>query len=131
MLTDYFFWFAQPSFTLSNYDWFAGYFFAALLALSIVVWAVKGFVAKHEVVKHLLGRYSNALFWFGVVGLVWFALRYEAVPLLSKRVFAGLIIAWGIIWLGFIKYYFVFRFFKDKEAYDYNQVKGKYISGNR
>jgi hypothetical protein len=131
MLTEYFFWFAQPSIALGNYDWFAGYFFAALVALSIIVWLVKKFVAKHELVKKLLSRYGNALFWFGLVGLIWFGFRYEAVPVLSKRAFAGGIIVLGLIWLGWVKYYFVFKFFKEKQEYDYGVVKSKYLPGKR
>lgn len=130
MLKDYYFWFAQPSTLLNNYDWGVGYFFAAILALGIIVWVIAKFFISHPVTEKLLRRYSNALIWFGVVGLLWFGFRYQAAPIFSKRIFAGIIILGGIIWLGFIKYYFVAKFFKEKKEFDYNVVKNRYI-GNK
>jgi hypothetical protein len=126
MFKDYFFWFAQPSSVLNDYDWGVGYFFAGLLVLSIIIWVINYFV-KHPVTKKLLNRYATALFWFGVVGLIWFGFRYQAIPIFSKRIFAGSVIVLGIVWLGFVKWYFVRRYFPEKREYDYNQLKSKYI----
>jgi hypothetical protein len=131
MLTEYFFWFAQPSSALNVYDRVLGYFFAGLVILGIVVWLVKKFAVRHPVVKNLLDRYVSAVIWIGIFGLIWFGFRYEAVPIFSKRMFAGLVILIGLVWLGFIKWYFVSKFFKDKREYDYGQVRNKYIPGNK
>lgn len=130
-MTEYFFWFAQPSTVLNNYDKVFGYIFAALTLLGIIVWLVNKYMVRHAIVKKLLDRYSSAVFWTGLVGLIWFGFRYEAVPILSKRIVAGSIMIFGLIWLGFIKSYFVFKFFKEKREYDYNQVKSKYIPGSK
>lgn len=131
MLTEYFFWFAQPSTVLNNYDWVFGYIFAGLTALGIIVWLINKFGVRHQITKKLLDRYATAVFWIGLVGLLWFGFRYEAVPIFSKRIFAGIVMALGIIWLGFVKYYMVFRFLKEKREYDYNQLKSKYIPGSK
>lgn len=128
MLTDYNFWFAQPSSLLNKYDWALGYMFGGMVALSIILWLVKKFFVTHPVVQHLIQRTVNSLFWMGLIGAVWFGFRYQIIPILSKRVVAGGIILIWLIWVGFIKYYFWFRFFKDKQEYDYTQVKNKYIT---
>lgn len=127
MLTDYYFWFAQPSSLLNAYDWIAGYIFAGLLVLGILVWLVNKFFVNHPIFKKLLDKYSSAVFWIGLVGLIWFGFRYETVPIFSKRVFAGSIIAIGLVWLSFVKWYLVSRFSKEKKEYDYTMVKNKYI----
>lgn len=127
MLNDYYFWFAQPSSILNSYDWAAAYFFAGLTVLGVLVWMISKFFAKHPVVKKLLDRYSSATFWIGITGLVWFGFRYEVVPIFSKRVFAGGIIVLGLVWLGWVKWYLVTKFRKEKADYDYTQVKNKYI----
>jgi hypothetical protein len=130
-MTEYFFWFAQPSSVLNTYDWVFGYIFAGLTALGIIVWLANKFLARHPVIKKLMGRYATAVFWIGLVGLLWFGLRYEAVPIFSKRVFAGGIMAIGLIWLGFVKWYFVSKFFREKREHDYNQVKSRYMPGKK
>jgi len=127
MPSEYFFWFAQPSSILNSYDRWAFYFFAAMVVLSIVTWMVRKFAVKHPVTKKLLDRYHSALFWFGAVGLVWFAFRYESVPIFSRRVFAGSIIVAGLVWVGFVKYYLLFKFRKEKQEYDAQLLKNKYI----
>jgi uncharacterized membrane protein (DUF485 family) len=127
MLTEYFFWFAQPSSILNNYDWAAGYFFAGLTVLGVLVWMVSKFFVKHVIIKKLLNRYASAAFWLGLVGLIWFGFRYETVPIFSKRVFAGSILLIGLIWFGWIKSYLFFKFRKEKQEYDYLQVKNRYI----
>lgn len=127
MLTDYFFWFAQPSSILNSYDWALGYFFAGLFVLGILVWFVNKFFVVHPVIKKLLDRYYSAVFWIGLMGLIWFGFRYEVVPIFSKRAFAGTVILIGLIWLGWIKWYLAFKFLKEKQEYDYTQVKNKYI----
>jgi hypothetical protein len=131
MLKDYYFWFAQPSTVLNDYDWMAGYVFVGALVLSVIGWLVRKFFISHPVIKKLINKWAMALFWVGVVGLIWFGFRFEAVPIFSKRVWAGAIIAGGLIWLGFVKWYLIKSFRTEKQAYDYNAVKSKYMPGQR
>ncbi|HYC79457.1 MAG TPA: hypothetical protein VEC17_00330 [Candidatus Binatia bacterium] len=127
MLNDYFFWFAQPASTLNNYDLAAGYIFAGLVVLSIIGWLVNKFVVKHPITKKLINKWATALFWIGLIGLIWFGFRYQAIPIFSKRIWAGGIIVLGLVWLGFVKWYFVKHYFQEKRDYDYNAVKTKYM----
>jgi hypothetical protein len=127
MLKDYYFWFAQPSSFLNNYDWMAGYIFAALLALTVIFWLVNKFAVKNPVWKKYIGKLTTAIFWTGLVGMIWFGFRYEAVPLFSKRIIAGVILGLGIIWIGAVKWKFFRNFFREKREYEFNAVKTKYM----
>jgi cellulose synthase/poly-beta-1,6-N-acetylglucosamine synthase-like glycosyltransferase len=127
MLTDYFFWFAQPATQLNNYDWAAAYIFAGLLVLSILGGLVNKFFIKHPIVKKLVSKWTAALLWTGIIGLIWFGFRFQAIPIFSKRFWAGAIMVMGLVWLGFVKWYLVKHFFGEKRDYDYNAVKSKYI----
>lgn len=131
MLNDYFFWFAQPSSILNNYDIAAGWIFAGLIGLGIVGWMAKKFAVKHDVTRKLFSRWITAMVWTGIIGIIWFGFRYESVPIFSKRIWAGGILAFGLIWLGWVLWYLAFRYPAEKKDHDYNSVKSKYISGQR
>jgi hypothetical protein len=126
MLTDYFFWFSQPSSILNNYDKGAFYFFAGCLALGIALWATYFFV-RHPIVKQALSRVRKMFFWLGVMGVIWFGFRYENTPIFSKRFWPGLIVVIGLVWLFFIVKYFITRFSKEKSQYGNDLIKNKYI----
>jgi hypothetical protein len=131
MLTDKYFWLAQPSSILNNYDWITGYVFAGLVALGLITWLVRKFFTSHPVGKKLLNKWANAFFWTGIIGVIWFGFRFEAVPIFSKRIWAAGVILLGLIWVGFVLWYFFRRFFAEKREYDYNTVKNKYIPGQK
>jgi hypothetical protein len=127
MLTEYFFWFTQPSAVLNSYDWLFAYIFAGLFLLSIIMWFMKKFLINHEITKKIFAKFANAAFWMGLVGLVWFGFRYQTVPIFSRRVFVGLIIILAVIWIGWVMRYALFKYSQEKKDYDYVQIKNKYI----
>lgn len=131
MFNDYYFWFSQPSTILNSFDLVLGYVFAGLVVLSVIAWLLKKFYFSHPVVRKLVGRFGNAMLWTGLIGLVWFGFRYEAVPIFSRRMWAALIVLSGVIWIGFIKWYMFSKFRKEKQDFDYASVKSKYIPGKR
>ncbi len=131
MLKDKFFWFAQPSSILNDYDWGAGYIFAGLIGLFILFWVVNKFAIKNPVLKKHVSRLGTAMLWVGILGGIWFGFRYEAVPLLSRRVVAGAIMLLGIIWFGILKWKFWTSFFKEKKEFEFEQVKNRYIPGSK
>jgi hypothetical protein len=131
MLTDYYFWFAQPSSILNTYDWVAGYIFVGFLALSIIASIISKLFVTHPVVKKLMSKWYNALLWSGIIGLIWFGFRYEAVPIFSKRAWGGGALILALVWLGFVKWYLVRHFLNEKREYDYNSVKSKYIPNGK
>lgn len=127
MLTEYFFWFTQPSAVLNNYDWWFAYLFAGLFLLSIIMWLMKKFLINHEITKKVFGKFANAFFWIGLIGLVWFGFRYQTVPIFSRRVFAAVTVLLAAIWIGRVKWYLFFKYPQEKRDHDYLQVKNKYI----
>lgn len=127
MLTEYFFWFIQPSAVLNTYDWWFAYIFAGLFLLSVIIWFTKKFLINHEITRKVSGRFANSFFWTGLIGLVWFSFRYQTVPIFSRRVFAGLTILLGAVWVGLILWYLFTKYPAEKRDYDYLQIKNKYI----
>jgi hypothetical protein len=130
MLTDYFFWFSQPSSILDNYDKAACYFFAGCVALGIVLW-ITYFFTKNPVIRQAVSRVRKMFFWIGIMGLVWFGFRYENTPIFSKRMWPGLIGLIGLVWLFFVVKYFVTEFSKDRAQYNNELIRNKYISKAR
>lgn len=124
---DYYFWFSQPSSFLNTPDWVAGYIFAGLIVLSVIFWLLNKFVVRHIVLKKYWSRITNAMFWTGLIGMLWFGFRYESVPVFSKRIIGGFILLVGIIWMGWIKYKFIRNFWSEKKQYEYDMVKSKYM----
>lgn len=127
MLTDYYFWFAQPSSILNQYDWAFSYLFLGMLVASFLFWLVKVFLINHPVVKNLTSRFVNMLLWTGILGAVWFAFRYQNIPIFGKRAAAGAVMLVFIVWLAFILKFVFTKFSSEKREYDFNVVKSKYI----
>lgn len=130
MFKDYYFWFSQPASNLNKFDNLFSYIFLALAVLGLVLWAGR-FFSKHPVIKKLIGRFAVWSFSFGIIGLLWFAFRYENTPIFGKRFWVGLVFLVGMVWLGFILKYFLLRFFKDKKEHDDFQVKSKYMPAGK
>lgn len=130
MSFDYFFWFAQPSTVLAQFDIIIGYFFAILFALGIVLFVAKRFV-KHKVYAKLIGKLVAKDLWVGSSGLIWFVMRYESIPIFAKRFWAAALIVILALWLLWILKYFVFSFWNEKKEFDQNLLKSKYLPKGR
>ncbi|OGE79736.1 MAG: hypothetical protein A2660_01605 [Candidatus Doudnabacteria bacterium RIFCSPHIGHO2_01_FULL_45_18] len=129
-LTDYFFWFAQPSSFLSQQDYQIGFLFLGLLGLAIA-FRVAAFRSSHAVNRKLFSRFWNLMLTISLIGLLWFGMRYENTPIFAKRLWAGLTLAIGVIWLGFLIKYLLFNYGREKVDYEREQVKNRYIPGSR
>lgn len=103
------------------------YIFSGLVVVAILLWLVRKYAVKHPIVKKLLGKFATLAFWVGLLGLIWFGFRFEAVPIFSKRYWSALVLVGGLVWLGFVKWYWLRHFSREKSEYDYNQLKSKYI----
>lgn len=129
-LTDYFFWFAQPSTILDQADKYFLFFFIGLLGLGVVLGLVTRF-AKNSVNKALFRRFFHLAVWTAIGGLVWFGIRYENTPIFARRYWAGITLLVGVVWLLFILKYLVFNFRHQKTEYDKEQIKKKYLPKTR
>ena len=130
MLTDSIFWFSQPSFNLINYDKYLFWLFAVLVAGGIVMKVVSIF-SGHVVILKLINKFSNSFLWMGIIGLIWFAMRYENAPIFAYRLWAATVIAIWLIWLAFIFKYWFTDFRSEKKDYDRLQLNSRYIPGSR
>jgi hypothetical protein len=124
------FWFTFPSFSLIAADRVLMWIFAALLAIGVIA-PVVNLWNKDLLWKNVIKRFRNLGLTIGLLGLFWFALRYENTPLFALRYWAGLILAIGVVWLGFIVKYLIFDFAKDRKAVANKQIKEKYLPKSR
>ena len=128
-ITDLNYWFSQPLVILINGDKLLAGFFLTLTVLGIVLWIVVGFVS-HATDQKLIKRFWHLTFTIGLLGLLWAAFRYENVPIFSLRVWALLVALIGGIWLLFIIKYLIFDFRSEKNEFDKQSVKNKYLPGS-
>ena len=125
-LTDYYFWFTQPSTILEQADKNFLFIFAGLFGLGILLGLISRF-AKNPVNKTLLRRLWHMAVWTGSGGLIWFGVRHENTQIFGRRYWAGITLLTGIVWLLFILKYLVFNYRKQKVEYYREQVKNKYL----
>ena len=129
-LFDYFFWFTQPSTILTNADKVFGYLFLASLLLAIIL-GVWGRFISNQADKKLVKKFYLLTLNLGIAGLFWFGVRFENIPILAERFWAGAILIIGFIWLLFIVKYLAFNFRAEKVNYEREQIKNKYIPTKR
>lgn len=124
----YYFWFKQPSIILTNVDYWFGYIFAGLIVPAIIIRVSARFI-KNPVSRKLILKFWRLTFTTGLIGLMWFGVRFENTQVLGLRFWAGLIIIAGIIWLIFILKYLFFNFFNEKKEFEREKLKSKYLPG--
>jgi MFS family permease len=124
------FWFTQPTFTLDKEDLWFGYFMAAFVLASFIIW-VGSYFFKHPVVKKGLGRWRIFLLTNGLLGLVWFAVRYENAPIFARRYWGGFVILTVLVWVFFLLKYTLFKYRKEKFEFDQQALKNKYLTGSK
>lgn len=126
MLTDYYFWFSQPSSILSLFDLWLGYIFVAAFVLGIIFWVIAVF-QKHEIIRKVLKRFRNLALTLSLTGLIWFAFRYEATPIFAKRFWVLVIFLVMLVWLIWILKYLLFSFAAERKEYQKQQINSKYL----
>lgn len=123
------FWFQQPGVVLGGEDKILFIVFAGMIVLGAIFILWTNF-NKHQVVKRLLSRVRNLFVWVGLVGVLWFVMRYENVPMLGKRFWFLVLAVWWVIWAGFIAWYGLAKFRKDKQEVDWKKLNSKYLPDN-
>lgn len=131
MSFDSFFWFSQPSSFLNIFDYITGWISVGLVGLALLLWLANKFFVKHEIVKKLLRKFINLCLTIGLIGLLWFGIRYENSPFLAKRFWIALVILSAVVWLLFIVKYLLANFRKEKAEYDRIKLNEKYMTSAR
>lgn len=111
---------------LHRADWLILILGAALVVSGLIVVLIKR-SKTNPFAKKLLTRLTQMLVTTGFLEIIWFGLRYEAVRWFGTRVAAALVLAGGLVWLGFILNDFRKRFKKETEAWQKEQLKMKYL----
>ncbi len=130
-LTDRLFWFSQPSTFLSSADKIFIYVALGLLVVGILIRILVWFMRPNEVNKKLLFKIWQLLFWIGLSGLIWGAIRYEGTPIFGRRYWAGLNYIVGIIWLLYLIKYTVFNYRRERFEHERELMKSKYLPKSR
>ncbi len=118
--------FAIDRVSLQRSDWIFLILGGTLIALGILfaIWAK---VNKVSVTKILLARYAKCFFVIGLLEVVWFGARYEYINFLGSHFMALLIGLVGLVWLGFIVWSNFTGYRKNKQQWDKEQLKLKYL----
>ena len=113
---------------LHRIDWAILFFGAWLVLVSIVVWFINR-RSKNPVSKQFWNRLGKLFAVIGFLEAFWFLLRYENVQFFGARVTAIAFIVLGLIWLGFILKYYFSGYRVQKQSWEKEQVKLKYLQG--
>lgn len=117
---------------LTRYDQVLFVVFGTMLALSVAFGLLRRFGAEGNLVRQrLFARCFRGLLAFGIVGTLWSGLRYLVVPVLGIRFVALLILAAFVVWLGFVIWYLIRKYFTETKAWDEEQLKEKYLRASR
>lgn len=118
--------FAINRVAISRSDWIFLILGGALVLVGILfaIWAK---VNKVSVTKILLARYAKCFFVIGLLEVVWFGARYEYINFLGSHFMALLIGLVGLVWVGFIVWSNLTSFRKNKQQWEKEQQKLKYL----
>ncbi|MDP2933415.1 MAG: hypothetical protein Q8N81_04765 [bacterium] len=117
-----------PSLTRADMALFV--FFGAVLLFAIASYLLSRTV-KNNVSARLARRLSGGGFGFAVVGAIWAGIRYLSIPYLGTRFVASLILFSGLVWLGFVLKYVIFKYGVQMRQWEHEQVKSRYLKNSR
>ena len=128
-LTDYYFWSAAPSLTLTPADKFFMWLFVGIAAIGVaaIILSYLSYLNSDKVMDVVIRKFKNLALFTGLSGLVWFGIRYENTPIFGSRYWAGLILVMGLVWLGLFLKYLIFDYKKTKVEYERETLKNKYL----
>lgn len=121
---DYLFGYAYNGITRSDKIYFA--MALILLALGIFTFVYK-LASKNRHKREYLQRWVNMFLTIGVLGAIWFGLRYELIQGLSSRIIVLLIYLWGIAWAIFIIRHYFKKYRPTMAEYVKDQQRKKYM----
>lgn len=103
----------------------AGSLLVLVFAVAFSVWAK---LDKQPIRKALLVRLSALSYTFSLLAVAWFWLRYENIAWLGSRAAFLVILLACAVWKWFIFKYWFFRYKKDVQSWEHQQVKDKYLT---
>lgn len=99
----------------------------ALVAIGVVSFIVSR-LNRNIVTKRFLRRVQTWSLTMGLLGLVWFAARYQLVALFGTHLAFLIVLLVAIIWLWHIISYRLRVYTHEKEVWEKEQLKQKYLA---
>jgi cadmium resistance protein CadD (predicted permease) len=125
-----YFWFSNPPSYLLSEDKIIIWVFAGMMALGII-FKIFQVASKHQANGRLWRRLSNPFIWIGILGGLWFLLRFELVPIFSQRWWPASLVLIFLIWFSLgIKYLFSGYRWEKKEI-DRELERQRYLSDSK
>lgn len=101
-------------------------FSVLLLIISAIVYTTKR-MSKDVLYRKIAGRWTHLTFWIGLLGVLWAALRYEAIEYLSANVIVLLFFLVGLIWAIRTLVYQLTTYRQLRMDYEKQEQKKKYM----
>ena len=104
--------------------------FGLIAGLSIVVSiACKGAMrfSKNDVFTKLVHRYFRLSATVGIVGALWYGLRYQNIDIFGSHFVFILLLVIAAIWKFYIVRYWFAKYRSEKDAWEKEQIKRKYL----
>lgn len=95
--------------------------------VAAIVFKVWGRVHKHPVTKALLKRFFQLAASLGIFGALWYGARLQTVTFFGSHFMFLLGMLAGFIWFLFIVRYMWKQYRAEKQAWDKQQLKQKYL----
>lgn len=112
---------------MSRSDWAFLYFACGGLLLGALAKTLAYKSPPGSPQKNLWNRFFHLFATTGVLMIFWAAMRFENIPWLGTHILVLGIILTGAVWFGFIARYYLTGFKKQKQAWDQDQIKRKYL----
>lgn len=101
----------------------------ALCAIVLAIaFKVRVRFAKNEISKNFFSRLVRLFATVGILGVVWYGLRYQNVNLFGSHFMFLLLLAIGLVWFGFIAKYWWKHYAMERTAWEKEQLKMKYLA---
>jgi hypothetical protein len=106
------------------------FIFAIVAVLLAVVLKISAILAPNPVDSKYRSKFYKLFLTAGLSGLAWYFCRYENVKFFGTHFVSGLIILAAIIWFVGLLTGIIRRYKTDKQTWDKEQVRLKYLPKN-
>ena len=98
-----------------------------ILVLLAIVTKIAATLAANPIETKYRAKFYRLFLTIGFGELIWYLLRYENVRYFGTPFVAWLLVLWAVIWLVWLIVKTVINYGKEKQIWDKEQVKQKYL----
>ena len=107
---------------------FIFYYFGIALVLLAIVMKIASTKAPNPVDKHYRQKAFTLFVTIGILEILWFGARYQAIRFFGSHFVALVILCVGIVWAVFLITDIVQHYKPAKEKWEKEQVRQKYLA---